>query len=272
MKIIPVTSLEMSDPVLEPYRTLKTPERVNRQHQFVVQGDKSIQRLLLSPCQVVSILCSPRFLEKISPWLNDRHEETAVILGETSDIQQVIGYRMYQEVMAVARIPGSPTIDEVMMTSPRPWLFVALDGLTNAENTGTIIRNCSGFGVSGLISGETSSDPYLRRSVRCTMGTIFNIPIIRPSSLAGTLKILKKHGVHIIGTFPHSETVVLSRAGMAGDCCLVFGAEGDGVSDSVSELCDQSVCIPMHRGTDSLNVAAASAVFLYEANRQRGLA
>lgn len=238
---------------------------------FVVQGEKSIRRLLSSPCRVVSLLVTPRFLERIRPWLEDRKEVVRVYLGESEEVKSVIGYQMYQEVMAVAEIPECPSLESVLMTSPRPWFFVMADGLSNAENMGTLIRNCSGFGVTGLISGKSSCSPFLRRSVRCTMGTLFNLPIIESTSLVDDVKLLRERGVSIVGTFPHANQVNLSSARLEGDCCLVFGAEGAGMSPELTAYCDQSVTIPMHRGTDSLNVASASAVFLYEVNRQRGI-
>ena len=179
---------------------------------------------------------------------------------------------MYQEVMAVAKIPKTTSLESIMLTSERPWFFVAVDGLSNAENMGTLIRNCSGFGVTGLIFDRSSCSPFLRRSVRCTMGTIFNTPIIEVSELSQSLRKLRKKSVVTIGTFPHEAQTMLSESPFQNDCCLIFGSEGKGMSDGVAAQCDLSVTIPMHGGTDSLNVASASAVFLYEVNRQRGLA
>lgn len=267
-----ISEIVADDDLLLPYRTLRTPSLVNDRFEFVVQGDKSIQRLLTSPCQVVSILCSPEFFHRLRPWLNDRQEPLTIMMGSSEQIQKVIGYQMYQEVMAVARIPNSPQLPEVMCIAPRPWLFVATDGMSNAENMGTLVRNCSGFGVSGLIVSPSSCSPYLRRSVRCTMGTIFNIPIIHAASLAESIRYLKQFQVPVVGAFPHANQRTLSNTPLDSDCCLIFGAEGSGLSDEISRECDMSVTIPMHHGTDSLNVASASAVFLYEVARQRGLA
>lgn len=272
MIIKKISEIVPDDELLLPYKTLRTPSLVNDRFEFVVQGDKSIQRLLTSPCEVVSILCSPEFYQKLRPWLKDRQEPLTIMMGSSHEIQDVIGYQMYQEVMAAARIPDSPTLPEIMCIAPKPWLFVATDGMSNAENMGTLIRNCSGFGVTGLIVSRNSCSPYLRRSVRCTMGTIFNIPIIQTESLAEALQYLKQFKVTVVGTFPHVHQRTLSGTPLTGDCCLIFGAEGSGLSEEIARECDASVTIPMHHGTDSLNVASASAVFLYEAMRQRGLA
>lgn len=269
IKIRLIQDSDPEDPLLDPYKTLRSPGIVNNLLKFVVQGEKSILRLLKSTCKVESILATHDFYKKVEPYCAGRQESIHVYLGESDDVRAVIGYQMYQEVMAVASIPSPPSLHEVMQTQDRPWLFVATEGISNAENMGTLIRNCSGFGVDGLITSQTCCSPYLRRSVRCTMGTIFNIPIILSENLAENLKILKSHGVSIFGTLPHADQLRLSQANFERDSCIVFGSEGSGLSDSIAELCDYSINIPMHLETDSLNVASASSVFLYEANRQR---
>jgi tRNA G18 (ribose-2'-O)-methylase SpoU len=83
------------------------------------------------------------------------------------------------------------------------------------------------------------------------------------------LKELRGRGVRCIAAHPHATGRTLSQADFSGDCCLVFGSEGDGISMPVLEACDEAVAISMPPTVDSLNVGAAAAVFLYEANRQR---
>jgi tRNA G18 (ribose-2'-O)-methylase SpoU len=89
-------------------------------------------------------------------------------------------------------------------------------------------------------------------------------------TLAECLQELRTHGVHCIAAHPHADKKFLSQADFSGDCCLVFGSEGDGISPAVLAACDEAVAIPMPPTVDSLNVGAAAAVFLYEAARQRG--
>jgi tRNA G18 (ribose-2'-O)-methylase SpoU len=92
----------------------------------------------------------------------------------------------------------------------------------------------------------------------------------RPSeTLAQTLQSLRARGVRCLAAHPHANGKTLSQADFTGDCCIVFGSEGDGISAPVLEVCDEAVAIPMPPTVDSLNVGAAAAVFLYEANRQR---
>ena len=177
---------------------------------------------------------------------------------------------MYQGLLAVGKIPPLASLDQVCRQSESPRLLVAVDELSNAENLGAVVRNCGAFGVQALIVGETSCSPYLRRAVRGSMGVIFHLPVVETRSLVESLLALRQQGVRCIAAHPHAGSQILSRCNLAADCCLVFGSEGYGISPRVLEACDEAVAIPMPPHVDSLNVGSAAAVFLYEANRQRG--
>ena len=131
-------------------------------------------------------------------------------------------------------------------------------------------RNCAACGAQALIVGETCASPWLRRAVRTSMGTILKLPAVEPPNLAHTLRELRAAGVRCVAAHPHTEQRTLARANLTGDCCLVFGSEGHGLSPAVLAECDEAVAVPMANGVDSLNVGSAAAVFLYEVARQRG--
>jgi len=132
------------------------------------------------------------------------------------------------------------------------------------------MRNGVAFGISALIAGETCSSLFLRRTVRNSMGAIFKLPALESTNLVQTLRELRARGVRCLAAHPHTDKKVLSQADFTGDCCIVFGSEGHGLSPEVLAACDEAVAVPMANEVDSLNVSAAAAVFLYEANRQRG--
>ena len=110
----------------------------------------------------------------------------------------------------------------------------------------------------------------MRRSVRNSMGTIFKLPIFEPPSLVQTLRELRRRGIRCISAHGHSEEKTLSQCDLSHDCCIVLGSEAHGISPAVLAACDEAVAIPMANEVDSLNVANAAAVFLFEARRQRG--
>ncbi|MDD8018690.1 MAG: RNA methyltransferase, partial [Bacteroidota bacterium] len=146
-------------------------------------------------------------------------------------------------------------------------LTVLVDGITNAENMGVIARNCVCFEVDALIVLSSSCDPYLRRSVRNSMGNIFQLPIVYVSDFKTEIGRMKNAGIKLYAAHPRGDSNDLPDVKFPHKTCIVLGAEGTGISNEVLHLCDEFVSIPMRKGIDSLNVASASAVMLYEARK-----
>lgn len=283
-----ISSLDL--PELAPYRTLRRPLAHEAEGIFVAEGEKVVRRLLTSHFPTISVVMPEKWLPEFTPLLAARPEpDIAVFLTPDKQVlQELIGFSMYQGILAVGKIPAPITLDTILANSPHPRLFVATDGLASAENVGALVRNCAAFGTQALIVGETSSSPFLRRSVRNSMGTIFDLSVVelaklgqrhqyteklhaQPHTLVQCLQELKRHGVRCLAAHPHEERRSLWQADFSSDCCIVFGSEGDGISAPVLACCDDAVAIPMAPGIDSLNVTAAAAAFLYEAVRQRTL-
>jgi len=264
-----IASLDL--PELAPYRTLKRSAAHAQLGIFVVEGDKVLDRLLESGFTVVSVLLIEERLAEFEPRLRARPEkEITVYVCSKPVLAELAGFEIYQGVLAIAKTPAPFTLEKILAVGPQPRLFVAMDGLSNAENVGLLMRNCVAFGVSALIAGETCCSLFLRRTVRNSMGAIFKLPVLESTNLVETLRTLRASGVRCLAAHPHTDEKVLSQADFTGDCCVVFGSEGHGISPEVLAACDEAVLIPMANDVDSLNVGAAAAVFLYEANRQRG--
>ena len=263
-----VTSLDQ--PELAPYRTMRRPASHVQHRIFVAEGDKVVRRLLESSFSVVSALMPEKWLVELDPLLRSRPEEFPVFIAPKELLEELIGFSMYQGVMAVGRFPEPVPLDTLLARSPRPLLLMALEALNNAENLGVIVRNCTAFGAHVLIVGETCSTPYMRRSVRNSMGTIFKLPVVEPPSLAATLRELRARGIRCIAAHGHARGSTLGRCDLSGDCCIILGSEAHGLSEEILQECDEAVAIPMFNEVDSINVGNAGAVFLYEANRQRG--
>jgi tRNA G18 (ribose-2'-O)-methylase SpoU len=263
-----IASFDM--PELQPYRTMRRQHEHRQQGIFVTEGEKVVRRLLESEFRVLSVLLPEKWLTELEPLLQARPEEIQVFVAEKALLETLTGFSMYQGLLAVGRVPAMPALEEVVARSPQPRLLAAADGLSSAENLGALVRNCAAFSAQALIVGETCSSPFLRRAVRSSMGTIFQMPIVETTSLVQALRDLREHGIRCIAAHPHVAGRTLARASFAGDCCVVFGSEGYGISPAVLAACDEAAAIPMPASVDSLNVGSAAAVFLYEANRQRG--
>ena len=259
-----------SRPELQPYRTMRRQQQHREEGIFVAEGEKVVRRLLQSKLKVVSVLLPEKWLADLGPLLSGRPEQVGVFVAEKKLLETLTGFSMYQGLLAVGKVPPPGSVEEVLGERPRPWLLAAVDALSSAENLGALVRNCAAFGVQGLVVGETCTSPYLRRAVRSSMGTVFELPIIESAGLVKTLHQMRARGVRCIAAHPHTPGRKISEADFKGDCCVVFGSEGYGISSPVLEACDDAVAVPMRPAVDSLNVGSAAAVFLYEATRQRG--
>jgi tRNA G18 (ribose-2'-O)-methylase SpoU len=257
-----ITSLDL--PVLEPFKTLRRPAEHLQQGFFVAEGEKVIVRLLESALITRSILLSPDWFTKHKGLIESNPNPITVYLGEKKLLETIVGHELHQSIMGIGSVP--PPLDSVQLIRQRGKrsLYVLVDGITNAENMGVIVRNCVCFNVDALLVLPNSCDPYLRRSVRNSMGNIFQLPIVYIRDTANEITSLQKSGITFIAAHPHSSSVEIQQLSNADDCCIVLGAEGHGISGEVLELCDSFVTIPMRPGVDSLNVASASAVFLWE--------
>lgn len=264
MKIISVTTLDL--PQLQPYRTLRRPEEHHRNGIFVAEGEKVVRRLLESDLKVSSVLLTPEWFDLYKSRLEGRVPE--VYVAPKQLVESIVGFPLHQGIMAVGGVPVPHTLEALLSDLPAPSFLAAVDGLTNAENLGVLVRNCAAFGVQALLVGETSSSPYLRRAVRNSMGTVFRLPVVHTDSLTNALGALRARGITVMAAHPPAsqalESAVLSDAG----ACVVFGSEGEGISVEVLRACSIPVCIPMHNAVDSLNVGSASAVFLHEVRKK----
>ena len=261
-------------PALEPYRTLKSQGQKQGAVIFVAEGEKVVRRLIESPVSLISLLLPEKWLRVYEPALRSRPEPTvAAFTAEKAVLEELTGCSMYQGVLAVGCVPPGSSLDTVWTTSGRtsPRLFLAVEGLANGENLGGIIRTAVAMGVDGLIVGETCCHPYLRRSVRGSMGALFKLAFHMSPSLPDTLLELGKRGCYIVGAHPHTTQLTLNQVNFQRDVCIVMGSEGDGLTAATQKVCHDLAVIPMSKEVDSLNVGTAAAVFLYEALRQKSL-
>lgn len=267
IEVRPISSFDRPD--LAPYRTMRRQEEQRQQGIFVAEGEKVVRRLLESDLRVVSVLLPPKWVPEFRELIERRADPPVVYTAEKRLLETLTGFSMYQGLLAVGEVPPPLILDQLLEPAAVPHLLAAVDGLSLAENLGTLVRNCAAFGATGLLVGETCASPYLRRAVRASMGAIFQLPTIECTHLVRCLEELRRCGVRCVAAHPHTDQRTLAQADLTGHCCLVFGGEGRGLAPAVLQACDEAVAIPMHREVDSLNVAAAAAVFLYEADRQR---
>lgn len=259
-----ITSLD--DSRIDHYRSLHaTPASHTRDRVFIAEGEKVVRALLESQLDVVSVFALPEYYERLGTQLAARDIPPERLLTAGRDLMNdIVGFRLHQGVMAMGRQPAEPDLRD--LTPP----VVVLDGIVNAENVGAILRNCAAFGVSSIVVGGGGSSPWLRRAVRSSMGTVCFLHIHTSDDLAFTLAELRdQYGLSLVAAETAPEALPLPDYVFPERCALVFGSEGTGVSREAIALCRDVVSIPLAPDVASLNVASATAVFLYALQNRR---
>ncbi len=171
-----------------------------------------------------------------------------------------------QGIIAVVK---QPKFQIESLSHVHDGLFLMLDGVQDPGNLGTIIRTADATGVKGILLGDGTVDLYNPKVIRSTMGSLFHLPIVK-GSLDQIIPVWKKNGMTVVGT-RLLESVAHYHYDFPRYVGIIVGNEANGVSESMVRHIDQWVKIPMVGAAESLNVAIASAVILYEAVRQRDM-
>ena len=238
--IIPVTDL--SHPGLQPYAHLTEAQLRNRlepdQGIFIAESPKVIRVALDAGYKPVSLLTE------------EKH-----ITGQAADL--------------VARLDSLPiyTGSRELLASLTGQRIVLVDNVVNSTNTGAILRAAAALGMDGILFTTTCCDPLNRRSVRVSMGTVFQIPwTYIPSWPRSGMEMLHAMGFKTVALALSPKAVPIDHPGLVAEerLVLVLGTEGDGLSQQTIDDCDYQAIIPMQRGVDSLNVAAAAAVAFWQ--------
>jgi tRNA G18 (ribose-2'-O)-methylase SpoU len=230
---------------------------------YLAESEKVIRRALAAGHQPISYLMAPR-------WLTDLADLVAaaevagvpVYVGAPDVLEALTGFHLHRGAIAAMRRPDLPSVDAVLAGASR---VAVLEDIVDHTNVGAIIRSCAALGVDAVLVSPRCADPLYRRSIRVSMGTVFQVPWTRLTPWPGGIKALPDKGFVVAGLTLSPDAVSLDE--LATDpperLALVLGTEGDGLSPSVSALADLRVRIPMGGGVDSLNVAAAAAVAFY---------
>lgn len=253
-----ITSLD--DPRLGPFRDLKTTNLTRWSGQFIAEGAEVVRRLLASDLTTESVLVKHSFL---ADWTS-RVPPSVPLLSLPDDLaQDVAGFNFHQGVLACGRRPEHQLPRDAGQLLSGPIKLAALDRVTDPDNVGSLIRLARAFGLSALILGPGCADPWSRRVVRVSMGTIFSLPVFLSDDLPRDLTWLAANDVTCAAACLTDEASTLSNFQPPESFCIVLGNERHGVSPETLAACGQHVMIPMAPGADSLNVAVAAGIFFH---------
>lgn len=247
----------LDDSRLEPYRALKPgPGR------FIVEGALAVERLLGSGIEVESIVCTPRQRARLVV-----PDGVPVIELRKPQIAELAGFDFHRGVLACARRPatrvGLSDGERERLCGRERLRVVVAEQLADPRNLGAVVRNVAAFSGDLLIVDARGADPYSRLAIRAGVGNVFRMPIVVSDDLPRTVAELSRElGAEVIAATPQGA-VELGHLRVPERLVLLVGNEGAGLSEPLLELAAHRVRIPVAAESDSINVAAATAVLLY---------
>jgi TrmH family RNA methyltransferase len=186
-------------------------------------------------------------------------------VGPTAFAKLAFGART-EGVLATVRVPSVEIAD--LDLPPEPLILVA-EGIEKPGNLGAVFRSADGAGADAVVAASPRTDLFNPNAIRASLGTIFAVPF-GSAPAAKVLAWLRLHEMRIVAARP-GAALLATDADLRGRVAIVVGAEAEGLGDAWNEPDIEAVRLPMLGVADSLNVAASSAVLLYEARRQRGV-
>ncbi len=250
----------IDDPRLEPYRHLKATNETRWAGEFIVEGEKLVQRLLDSRYEVRSILVDERSLPRLPETIPESLE---VLVVPDGAVEAVVGFNFHRGMLACAKRPPALELSALVETGRNRQTLVVCPMMDDPENLGAILRIAAAFGVDGVLLGERCPDHLSRRVFRVSMGTVLRLPVVRSEHLARDFDALKNRGFDLAAAVTDTDAEELITAVRGPRLALVLGNEGHGLDPEWVGRCTRRVTIGMQPGIDSLNVAVAAGICLY---------
>ncbi len=257
---------DASDPRLADYVSL-TDVRLRRSLEaehglFIAEGEKVIARAIAAGYPVRSILVAADRLASLAAAAAGCEAPVYVLPPEVDE--RLTGYHVHRGALASMQRVPLPAVADLVASARR---IVVLEDIVDHANVGAIFRCVAALGFDAVLLAPRCADPLYRRSVRVSMGAVLAVPYARLPDWRDGLDELRAAGFRLLGLTPDPAALPIGElagpAARGGKIALLLGGEGTGLSGRWLAAADQAVRIPMSRGIDSLNVAAAAAIACY---------
>ena len=238
---------------------------------FIAESPKVIERALDAGCQPISFLMEKKHVQTQGREILERCPDVPVYVARPEILAQVTGYQLTRGMLCAMKRPDLLSVEEVCKQAKR---IAVLENVVNPTNVGAIFRSAAALGMDAVLLTGGCADPFYRRAIRVSMGTVFQIPwtYIEKKTCAWPeegISCLRKMGFKTAAMALKKESVSIDDKNLLAEekLAVILGTEGDGLATDTIADCDYTVLIPMAHGVDSLNVAAASAVAFWELGR-----
>lgn len=272
--IIEITTLDM--PGVDIFSMLTEAQMRNKKSPengfFLAESPKVIEIALDASYEAISILVEDKILESHAKTVIERCPNIPVYTANINLLTQITGYHLTKGMLCAMKRPTDQKLTDACANARR---VVVIDSITNVTNEGAIFRSAAALGMDAVLLTPNCCHPLNRRTVRVSMGTVFQIPWAFISyenedwPKTGMAK-LHEMGFKTAAMALSKDAITLDHPILKNEekLAIVMGTEGDGLPPETIAACDYVVTIPMQHGVDSLNVAAASAVAFWELRPQ----
>lgn len=265
-----ITDFQASE--LDVYARLTEAQLLNRAQpqnaMFIAESPKVIERALDAGCVPVSMLLERKHIEGQARHVIARCGDIPVYTSTPEVLTQLTGFKLTRGVLCAMYRPRQPDVEEICQRARR---IAVLENIMNPTNLGAVFRSAAALGIDGVLLTPACTDPLYRRSVRVSMGTVFQIPWAYIGEELAQWPHPGMERLHALGFRTaamalRDDSVSIDDPRLMAEekLAIVLGTEGDGLAADTIAGCDYTVRIPMSHGVDSLNVAAASAVAFWQ--------
>lgn len=255
-----ITIESSKNTVFKECKKLKERKGRTKAKKYLIEGIRLIEEAFKANSKVDFLILSPEGEKRLSEYdskIIPRDIKTYIIKDEL--FKELCETEKPQGVMAVINMEENKVLDSGSF-------YILCDKVQDPGNLGTIIRTAHAVGVDGIILTKGTVDIYNDKVIRSTMGSMFHVPICYDNDLS-LIKSLKEKGFSILATSLEGERDFF-KEDLRGNIIVTVGNEGNGVSDEIYDISDKKVKIPMPGNAESLNVAIATGIVLYEKLRQ----
>ena len=239
-------------------KKLKEKKHRIKSNKYLIEGLRFVEEAIKSKVSIDSIIFTESFKEKNPDLFLKFNENIKLIQMNEALLKQLCSTENPQGIVGVINMQNKEL--------KSGELVILVDKVQDPGNMGTIIRTAHAAGAAGIVMTKGTVDIYNDKTLRSTMGSIFYIPIVEDDSL-DFVKSLKKEGYKLVVSSLQGKNNFFEE-NLQGKVMIAVGNEGNGVSDEVYDIADIKVKIPMPGEAESLNVAVATSIMIYEKIRQ----
>jgi tRNA G18 (ribose-2'-O)-methylase SpoU len=258
---------EIDDPRVQDYRNLRDPDLLVRRGAFIAESRLVVRTLIAeSPYRVRSLLLTERALAGVQDLLGRLPAATPVFVVSRRRIAEIAGFHIHQGCLAVGERPPAVPVEALRAAYRQARRWVLLENVTNPDNVGAVMRNALAFGGGPVLLDARCADPLYRKAIRTSMGASLRVPFARVESVTTAIERLSAAGFTVVALTPDPSAEPLAALALRDateHLVLLFGSEGEGLSDLALGRAAARVRIPMAGEIDSINVGAAAAIVLY---------